>query len=134
MKTPTSQDAPQLSTPLFTPAQLIQTTTATALGCNSAELDGASSLHGEVEPIIILGAMRAGDLEPNVRTTGAASLHAPAAASTSRISAQATSPKATIRTEENYTESGAEVWQELVRMLIAREASKSLHPAGRSRN
>jgi hypothetical protein len=76
----------------------------------------------------IHGAQRACELEPTVRVQCVRSAHAPAA--------KVDRPLATDPIDWDDVETiapGAEVWQELVRMLVAREAAKLLHPAGRAR-
>ena len=85
--------------------------------------------------IVISGAQRACDLEPRVLPTCNRSVHAPARASSAYPANWTPSEReGNESTLTELPEPGAEVWQELVRMLIAREAAKSSHPAGRGRN
>ncbi len=101
--------------------------------------------------VTIHGAQRAGELEPTVRQACGRSSHAPesnmarptslpepTALSTYRQAGSGapvsnTAGPTTPLDAEEAIAPGAEVWQELVRMLVAREAAKLLHPARRSR-
>jgi hypothetical protein len=79
-----------------------------------------------VTSVLIQGAQRACELEPTVRQQCVRNSHAPAP--TAMGSAQPINWE-----DEEVSIPGAEVWQELVRMLVAREAAKLMHPAGRAR-
>ena len=89
--------------------------------------------------VVILGAQRACELEPTVRQECVRSTHAPAPSNSSNSSNSSTSSRSSsqnpvkIWNVEGTATPGAEVWQELVRMLVARESAKAFHPAGRAR-
>ncbi len=76
--------------------------------------------------VLIQGAQRACELEPTIGQQCVRNSHAPA-------------PKAALSqqqiewNDQEVATPGAEVWQELVRMLVASEAAKLMHPAGRAR-
>jgi hypothetical protein len=74
--------------------------------------------------VLIQGAQRACELEPTVRVQCVRSSHAP----DSKRSDSAALDLMDWEVEDTIAP-GAEVWQELVRMLVAREAAKLLHPA-----
>ena len=77
--------------------------------------------------VVIQGAQRACELEPTVQAQCVRSTHAPMANGLNNHS------QVTVWDVAEAPAPGAEVWQELVSMLVAREAAKALHPAGRAR-
>jgi hypothetical protein len=84
--------------------------------------------------VTIQGAQRACELEPAVRQACVRVSHAPASnAQVSSASAGPTEIEPSLWEADEPIAPGAEVWQELVRMLVAREAAKLMHPAGRAR-
>jgi hypothetical protein len=103
-------------------------TTAAATPANRLVEPSANTLAAvpTVTSVLIQGAQRACELEPTVRQQCVRSSHAPTPSIVG--SAQPVSWE-----DEEVTIPGAEVWQELVRMLVAREAAKLMHPAGRAR-
>jgi hypothetical protein len=81
-----------------------------------------------VDSVLIQGAQRACELEPTVRVQCVRGSYAPVSQRSDSAALDLMDWEA-----EDPIAPGAEVWQELVRMLVAREAAKLLHPAGRAR-
>lgn len=104
-------------------------TTAAAAACATRLTEpSAPTLSGvpTLTSVLIQGAQRACELEPTVRPQCVRNSHAPSPSAVG--SAQPIDWE-----DEEVSIPGAEVWQELVRMLVAREAAKLMHPAGRAR-
>jgi hypothetical protein len=77
--------------------------------------------------VTIQGAHRACELEPTIHQVCMRSSHAPAPS----IVGTTASEQAVWDADETIP-AGAEVWQELVRMLVAREAARLVHPSRRA--
>jgi hypothetical protein len=117
---------PTVATPSNAPSSDARPSNAQSntAGPNSARSNAATL--PATPSVLIQGAQRACELEPTVRLQCVRNSHAPAAKATA-------SPQQINWDDEEIAIPGAEVWQELVRMLVAREAAKLLHPAGRAR-